>query len=136
MRIDTHAIYSNPQATQTMLQDSAIDLEAWIYKKLSQAFGLDSETAFFTGNGIGMPKGILAELARIAQVKSGVAGKITADATVECQNELVEHFQPGSVWLARRKSATQIRLLRDKPGSRAHEPRGYAGQRQEARVDS
>ena len=113
MRIDTHAIYSNPQATMTMLQDSAIDLENWIYKKLSQAFGLDSETAFFEGDGVGMPKGILTELDRIAQVKSGVDGKLTADSTVECQNELLEHFQTGSVWLAKRKSATQLRLLKD-----------------------
>ena len=113
----THQIFSNPEATNKMLQDSAIDIESWINEKLSEAFGLDAEDAFFNGSGVGMPKGIITDIAKITTVNSGTDAKVTDTGTVKVQGELVsETLQANATWLCQRKTATALRLLKDSDG--------------------
>lgn len=64
-------LYSNPQATQTMLDDVYFNAEQWLAEELALEFGRAEGAAFISGNGVNQPIGFL----------SGTAPVATADAT-------------------------------------------------------
>jgi HK97 family phage major capsid protein len=56
----TGEIYANPSASQQMLDDSLVDLEAWLAGEVEQEFALQEGLAFVNGTGAnGRPNGIL-----------------------------------------------------------------------------
>lgn len=58
-RIPVHEMYAQPKATQKLLDDSAIDVEAWLSQKVGDKFARMENTAFVTGNGVGKPRGFM-----------------------------------------------------------------------------
>ncbi|HCZ47422.1 MAG TPA: phage major capsid protein, partial [Gammaproteobacteria bacterium] len=56
-RIEAHEMYAQPKATQKLLDDAAVDIEAWLAKKVSDRFARAEAAAFVTGNGVGQPRG-------------------------------------------------------------------------------
>jgi HK97 family phage major capsid protein len=57
--IATGEIYANAYATQKMLDDSMIDVAAWLADEVSITFAEQEGAAFVTGDGINKPRGIL-----------------------------------------------------------------------------
>lgn len=55
--IPVHEVYAMPAATQKLLDDSAIDVEAWLAGKVADKLARLSNTAFVTGTGVGKPRG-------------------------------------------------------------------------------
>ena len=53
-RIEVHEMYAEPEVTQKFLDDAAIDVEAWLADKVSMEFAFTENTAFVTGNGVGV----------------------------------------------------------------------------------
>ena len=45
--------------TQKLVDDAAIDIEAWLSGKIADIFSRKENTAFVSGNGVGQPRGIL-----------------------------------------------------------------------------
>lgn len=56
--IDAHEMYAQPKASQTILDDAAIDVEAWLSDKVANKFARVEQDAFLNGNGAGKPKGL------------------------------------------------------------------------------
>ena len=56
----TMALYAMPSATQTLLDDSAVNIDEWLAEEVQVAFAQQEGTAFVTGNGTAKPKGFLA----------------------------------------------------------------------------
>lgn len=52
-------IYANAYATQRLLDDASIDIEAWLADEVAITFAEKEGTAFITGNGVNQPMGIL-----------------------------------------------------------------------------
>lgn len=52
-------VYANPAATQSMLDDAAIDVGAWLADEVSITFAEMEGAAFISGNGVNKPRGIL-----------------------------------------------------------------------------
>lgn len=50
-------LYASPQATQRILDDSAIDVEGWLAKKVADKFARVEGAAFVVGTGVGQPRG-------------------------------------------------------------------------------
>lgn len=69
-RIETAEMYADPKASQTLLDDSAIDIEAWLAGKVADKFARVQNAAFVTGTGVGQPRGF-----------STYTAAATADAT-------------------------------------------------------
>lgn len=110
-RIALHELYAQPVATQKILDDAFVDLEAWINRKVSAKFSRDENTAFVSGNGIDKPRGFLTypasadpdvyERDTIGQQNLGGTsfGSITvADGLIELQALIKEEYQPNAVW--------------------------------------
>src|SRR6185295_7814380 len=58
-RIPVHEMYAKPKATQKLLEDAAVNIEAWLAGKIGQRFGRLKATAFVAGDGIKKPPGFL-----------------------------------------------------------------------------
>lgn len=56
-RIEIHEQYAEPRVTQKLLDDSALDIGAWLERKVAQKLGRTENTAFITGNGVNKPRG-------------------------------------------------------------------------------
>lgn len=56
-RIEAHEMYAAPKATQTLLDDAAVDVEAWLAGKVADKFARVEGAAFVTGTGVGQPRG-------------------------------------------------------------------------------
>lgn len=56
-RIPVYEAYSQPVATQKMLEDANIDVAQWLGKKVGNKFGRGFNAAFVNGNGVGKPRG-------------------------------------------------------------------------------
>jgi HK97 family phage major capsid protein len=56
-RITPEEIYAEPQITQKLLDDSALDIGAWLEMKIGDLIGRTQNAAFITGNGIIKPRG-------------------------------------------------------------------------------
>lgn len=52
-------LYANPAASQSMIDDTAFDLESWLASEIAVEFGRAEGTAFVRGTGVGQPEGFL-----------------------------------------------------------------------------
>ncbi len=118
--IPVNEMYAQPKATQKILDDAGIDMEAWLAGKVSVKFARDEATAFVSGNGVLKPKGILSYAAgtdinqqQIEQVNSGSAGAFAYDGLVNLQNSLKEPYQANAVFLYQRTSNASIMKIKD-----------------------
>lgn len=110
--IVTHEITSTMKATATMLEDAYLDLARWLEGKGADNISRTENTAFFTGNGVNKPRGLLTygawssagtyERDKIEQVISGAATGVTADGFISLQTALKEAYQAQAVWLMQR----------------------------------
>lgn len=58
--INTMELYANPAATQQLLDDSFVDIAAWLAAEVETEFAEQEGAAFITGDGVAKPRGILA----------------------------------------------------------------------------
>ncbi len=115
--IPTHQLYAQPKATQKLVDDSAIDIEAWLSGKIADIFGRKESTAFVSGNGVGQPRGILTYAAgtnwgQIQQISSGTSGAVTADAIINLFYALKDAYTKRANFLMNRTVVQSVRLLK------------------------
>lgn len=116
--IPVFELYAQPKATQKLIDDSAVDIEAWLSEKVSDSFLAKENAAFISGNGTSQPKGILTYAAgtsfgQIEQVVSGAAGAVTADGIVELFYALKEEYAQRASFLMNRSVVQSVRLLKE-----------------------
>lgn len=116
--IAVHELYAQPKATQKLIDDSSIDIEAWLAGKLVDVFSRKENTAFVNGDGTGKPRGILTYAAgtawgEIEQIASGTSATITADGIVKLYYALKEDYATRATFLMSRASVQQVRLLKE-----------------------
>lgn len=116
--IPVHEVYAEPRATQKLIDDASIDVEAWLAGKVADKFARMEATAFIAGTGVGQPRGILTYPAgtawgQIEQVNSGTSAVIVADKLIDLQHALKETYDANAVWLVNRAAMGDIRKLKD-----------------------
>ncbi len=57
-RIEAHEMYAAPRASQQLIDDAAVDVEGYLADKVADKFGRVEGAAFWTGNGVGQPRGL------------------------------------------------------------------------------
>jgi HK97 family phage major capsid protein len=131
-RIPVHELYANPKATQKLLEDASINVEAWLAQKVGEKFGRTEATAFVSGNGIKKPRGFLdygsgTTRGTLEQVNSGAAADVTFDGLLNLTNALKEFYHAGAVFLMRRATVGKVLLLKDGNGQYLWRPDMTAG---------
>jgi len=138
-RIPVHVIYAKPHATQTLLEDSGINIENWISNKLGDKFLRFEGAAFVTGDGVGKPRGFLTyasgtNFGQVEQVNMGSAAAITADGLFDVKFSLEERYLNRASWLLNRLTVSELLQLKNgagdyiwKPGLSEREPATILG---------
>lgn len=116
--IPVFELYAQPKATQKLIDDSAIDIEAWLAEKISAIFSKKENTAFVSGDGVGKPRGILTYAAgtswgQIEQIASGSSGVATADKIIKLYYSLKEDYAVNASFLMNRSMIESVRQLKD-----------------------
>lgn len=125
VKIETHELYAKPKATLQLLEDSSINLEAWLAGKVSSKITRDQNKAFAVGSGIKEAKGILSydsadpeiyERGKIGTLETKAALTIDSDDMINLQSHLLEDYQMNATWLMHRLIWAKIVKLKDEEG--------------------
>jgi HK97 family phage major capsid protein len=126
----TAELYSMPTATNTLLDDSAADVEAWLAEEIQTVFAEQEGTAFVSGDGSAKPKGFLAYTTvadaswawdKLGYIASGVDGAFAASNPSDALISLVyaprQAYRANATWVMNRKTEAAIRKFRDAQGN-------------------
>lgn len=138
-RIPVHEMYAKPRATQKLLDDAAVDVEAWLARKVADRFTRLENAAFVNGDGNGKPRGFLSYPAgttipgQIQRIGTGVSGGFAAtpdgaDVLINTITAMKEAYRGGAVWAMNRGTQGAVRLLQDNDGKYLWQPSIVAGQ--------
>lgn len=120
-------IYANPAATQTMLDDAAVDIEQWIADEVATEFAEQEGAAFISGNGVDKPRGILGyntvanaswSWGKLGFIKTNVAADINdatnngADAFIDLVYSLKQGYRNGASFLMNNTLQSKARKLK------------------------
>ncbi len=135
--IPTHELYAQPKATAKLVEDTAIDVEAWLAGKIADIFARQQNIAFFHGTGQGQPHGILPYVGRekIEAIRSGANGEVTANGIITLYRSLPTERAKRAWFIMHRETAASVRQLQDpttsaylwQPGLSAGAPDTLAG---------
>ena len=124
LTIPVNEIYAQPKATQKLIDDAAVDIEAWLARKVAEKFARMENTAFLVGDGMNKPRGLLTYAAgtnsggqQIEQVVTGSASAVTYDGLVNLQTALKEEYQGNAAFLVNRLGFGSLLLLKDGNGT-------------------
>lgn len=125
--INTKELYSMPAATQTLLDDSSIDIGAWLADEVSIDFSEEENAAFITGDGVAKPKGIAAysmitnasyAWGKVGYVPGGHATLLNdADKLIDLVHSLKAVYLNGASFLMNDLTLSVIRKFKDGEGN-------------------
>jgi HK97 family phage major capsid protein len=131
--IPVREMYSFPQATQDLIDDAAVDVEAWMAGKVAEDFALTESTAFVSGNTPKRPRGFTtyptaatADSSRgwgtMEHVATGTNGSfgtssVGAEKLIQTMFKLRTGYRPGAVWAMSKTTLAGVRQLKDAAGS-------------------
>jgi HK97 family phage major capsid protein len=130
----TMEIYAMPSATQTLLDDSAVNIDEWLAEEVQIAFAQQEGTAFVSGDGTNKPKGFLAytkvangswSWGNIGYVATGTDG---AFDTTNPSDDLITSST--RLHLRAEVGVPRQRPLGDEPGDTGHDPQVQGCRRQ------
>ncbi|MDO9458838.1 MAG: phage major capsid protein [Alphaproteobacteria bacterium] len=134
-------IYAMPSATQTILDDAAVDTEAWLADEVQIIFAEQESLAFVSGDGVNKPKGFLSYTnvanaswtwGNVGYLATGVSGAFAAsnpsDALVNLIYTLKQGYRSNANWVLNRNVQADIRKFKDANGLYLWQPSLQAGQ--------
>jgi HK97 family phage major capsid protein len=123
-------LYAMPAATQTLLEDTAIDIDQWIAGEVEMAFATQESAAFVNGDADKKPKGFLdytkaAEASwtwgNIGYVVTGASGAFAStdpsDVLVDIVYALKAGYRQNAHFVMNRKTQAAVRKLKDDSGN-------------------
>ncbi|MCB1459268.1 MAG: phage major capsid protein, partial [Nitratireductor sp.] len=142
LQFPTMELYAMPAATQSLLEDSAIDLDAWIAGEVEIAFAEQESAAFINGDGVNKPRGFLDypvtdeaiwSWGNLGYMPTGISGGFQAtdasDTLIETIYALKAGYRQNANWVMNRKTQAEIRKLKDADGNYLWQPPAAAGER-------
>lgn len=125
--INTKEIYAMPYATQQLLDDSRIDIGAWLAGEVSIEFTEEEGDAFISGNGVEKPKGIGAYTmvanasyawGKVGYIAGGHASLLNnLDKLIDVQHALKPVYRNGASWLMNDATVGVVRKFKDGDGN-------------------
>ncbi|RUW26942.1 phage major capsid protein [Mesorhizobium sp. M4B.F.Ca.ET.013.02.1.1] len=135
LRIPAREVYANPKVTQNLLDDSSIDIGAWLVDKMSTKFRRLETTAFYSGDGLKRPRGFLtyataatSDATRpwgtLQYVPTGHASAFItpttsaspADCLVDLLSSLKAEYRTNAWWQMNKATAGTVRKFKDGEG--------------------
>lgn len=133
-------LYAMPSATQTLLDDAAVDVEAWLAEEIELAFAVQESAAFVAGNGTTQPKGFLAYTNaaeaswawgglgyNVTGVSANFAASNPSDALLDLIYTLKAGYRQNGTFVMNRKTQAAVRKFKDSTGNYIWQPPAVAG---------
>jgi HK97 family phage major capsid protein len=150
-RIPVNEMYAQPEATQQILDDAAVDVEAWLAAKVADRLTRVENAAFVTGTGVGQPRGFTAyptaatpdgsrAWGTLEHINTGTNGDFTgttsatenpADELFDLIGAFKDQYLQNARFVTRREVVTRIRKFKLTDGTYVWQPGLQAGQPQQ-----
>ncbi len=137
----TMELYAMPAATQTLLDDAAVDIDQWIAEEVRATFAAQEGTAFVTGDGVNKPKGFLSyptvdnaswTWGKIGSIATGVSGAFPdtdpADKLIDLIYSVKGEYRANGHFVMNRSTQSVVRKLKDADGSYLWQPSARPGE--------
>jgi HK97 family phage major capsid protein len=134
-------LYAMPAATQTLLDDSQVDIEQWLADEVQIVFAEQEGAAFVNGDGSNKPTGFLHYTAvadaswswgNLGYIASGADGAFAssnpADALINLAYAPKQGYRANGRWVMNRKTESAVRKFKDTTGNYIWQPGLSAGQ--------
>ncbi len=134
-------LYAAPAATQSLLDDAAVDMDSWLAAEVEDAFATQETAAFTTGDGVNKPRGFLSYATvadasqawgQIGYVATGTAGAFPSTNPADKLLDLVyaprAAFRPNGRFVMNRRTLSTIRKFKDNNGDYILIPPSQPGQ--------
>lgn len=140
LQFPTMELYAMPAATPSLLEDSAIDVDAWILSEVEAAFAEQEGAAFVNGDGVNKPSGFLnapqvaddswswGNIGYIATGTSGGFGTDPSDHLIDTIYSLKSGYRQNASFVMNRKTQGTIRQFKDADGNYMWQPPAAPGQ--------
>ena len=124
-------LFAQPAATQTLLEDSYADIDAWLADEVETAFAAQESAAFITGDGVNKPKGLLDHaIVDEASHTWGNIGSVTGDFTApSAADDLIDliyapksQYRANGRFVMNRRTVSEVRKLKDADGRYLWQP--------------
>lgn len=127
-QIDAHKVGTIIKVSEELLNDSAFDLESYFSTEFARRIGDKEEEAFFTGDGVKKPLGVLTDAggAEIG-VTSAASSAITADEIVDLFYSLKAPYRKNAIWVLNDATIAVVRKLKDENGQYLWQPALHDG---------
>ena len=133
-------LYAMPSATQTLLDDGAIDIEQWIADEVETVFAEKEGQAFIAGDGVQKPKGILGYTnvansiwtwGSVGYLATGVSGAFAAsnqsDILIDLAYSVKGGYRQNGTFMMNRSTQSAIRRFKDTQGNYLWQPPATVG---------
>ncbi|WP_417536108.1 phage major capsid protein [Methylophaga sp.] len=123
-------LWAEPITTQSMLDDSSLNINQWLADEVGIAFAEQEGDKFITGNGVKQPRGLLnytakvngtqafGELGFIASGKNGgFADTNPGDRLISLQHALKAGYRGNARWLMNDLTLEEVRKFKDADGN-------------------
>lgn len=142
-RIEAHEMYAMPKASQRILDDAATNVEAWLAGKIADKFARVEGAAFWTGTGVGQPKGLASydtaatgdgsrawgTFEHVVTGANGAFHTTKADPLQDLIGAFKDQYLQNASFCMRREVRTDIRKMKEATSDRyLWEPSVQAGQ--------
>jgi HK97 family phage major capsid protein len=137
----TFELYAQPSATQTVLDDAAVDVEEWIGREVETVFAEAEGDAFINGDGTTRPQGLLTpnkvanttwtwgNIGYLATgVSAGFAAANPSDGLVDLIYSLKAGYRQNASFIMNRRVQSQVRKFKDTQGVYLWQPPATLGQ--------
>jgi HK97 family phage major capsid protein len=128
-------LYAMPSATQTLLDDGAVDIEQWIADEIETVFAEKEGQAFIAGDGIDKPKGIVAynnvpqgswtwgNVGYLATgVSAGFAATTPSDILIDLAYAVKAPYRQNGTFIMSRSTQATVRKFKDSQGNYLWQP--------------
>lgn len=137
----TMELYAMPAATASLLEDSAVNIDAWLADEVRIAFAEQEGTAFVSGDGVNKPKGFLTyptvanaswSWGNLGTIATGVAGGFpvsdAGDVLIDLAYAVKASYRGNAHFVMNRATQAQVRKLKDGDGTYLWQPSVEPGQ--------
>ena len=115
--IGAHKVGTIIKVSEELLNDSAYDLEGYFASEFARRIGNKEEDAFFNGDGVGKPLGLLADKGGAdIGVTAASATAITAEEIINLFYSLEAPYRENAIWVFNDATMAAIRKLKGNDG--------------------
>ena len=115
-KIYVHEVYSQPKATQRLLDDSFMNIESWLIDQIVCSFVAAENAAFINGDGVNKPRGFLTYEEAIEKVSVEEEGEVKALDLINLLNSLGDRYHANASFLMNRRTLSLIQKIQDENG--------------------